>query len=82
MSWLIDASTEEVRMAERDEKTAREHGIERVGAGGQVGQNQSGTPLHEPDAKLDKMEGRERVGAGGPIGDGQTGTTLHKPDGK
>jgi hypothetical protein len=69
----------EVRMAKPDE-----HGIERVGAGGQIGEGQTGTPLHHPDKKAHPgvEDDRERVGAGGKIGEGQTGTPLHKPDGK
>ena len=43
--------------------------IERVGAGGEVGQGQSGVPLHKPQGKRDRELGpRERVGAGGPVG--------------
>jgi hypothetical protein len=43
--------------------------IERVGAGGQVGEGQSGAPLHKPQGKRDRELGeRERVGAGGPVG--------------
>jgi len=45
-------------------------GIERVGAGGEVGKGQTGAPLHEPHGVRDRELGeRERVGAGGPIGD-------------
>ncbi|HVA12422.1 MAG TPA: hypothetical protein VNF99_04160 [Stellaceae bacterium] len=44
--------------------------IERVGAGGEVGQGQAGVPLHKPQGKRDRELGeRERVGAGGPVGD-------------
>jgi hypothetical protein len=43
--------------------------IERVGAGGEVGKGQTGTPLHKPHGVRDRELGeRERVGAGGPIG--------------
>ena len=43
--------------------------IERVGAGGAVGQGQSGRPLHQPKGVRDRELGaRERVGAGGPVG--------------
>jgi hypothetical protein len=46
-----------------------EHGIERVGAGGQVGEGQSGVPLHKPQGRRDAELGpRERVGAGGEVG--------------
>lgn len=45
-------------------------GIERVGAGGEVGEGQSGAPLHKPLGRRDRELGeRERVGAGGPIGE-------------
>jgi hypothetical protein len=44
--------------------------IERVGAGGEVGQGQAGVPLHKPQGRRDRELGeRERVGAGGPIGE-------------
>lgn len=51
-------------------KTGRpEHKIERVGAGGQVGEGQSGVPLHKPEGQRDAELGpRERVGAGGQVG--------------
>ena len=62
-------------MAQQSDKPGT-HGIERVGAGGQIGEGQTGTPLHKPD----KVTPRERVGAGGQIGEGQTGTPLHKPE--
>jgi len=46
-----------------------DHGIERVGAGGQVGEGQSGVPLHKPQGRRDAELGpRERVGAGGQVG--------------
>lgn len=46
-----------------------EHEIERVGAGGQVGEGQSGVPLHKPQGRRDAELGpRERVGAGGQVG--------------
>jgi hypothetical protein len=46
-----------------------EHKIERVGAGGQVGEGQSGVPLHKPQGRRDAELGpRERVGAGGQVG--------------
>ena len=49
-------------------------GIERVGAGGQVGEGQAGAPLHKPEGKRDRELGeRERVGAGGKVGEGQAG---------
>lgn len=48
--------------------------VERVGAGGQVGEGQSGVPLHKPEGKRDRELGpRERVGAGGQVGEGQAG---------
>ena len=44
--------------------------IERVGAGGEVGEGQAGEPLHHPQGRRDRELGpRERVGAGGPIGE-------------
>ncbi|HEY3916616.1 MAG TPA: hypothetical protein VGL83_02425 [Stellaceae bacterium] len=44
--------------------------IERVGAGGQVGEGQAGAPLHKPQGKRDRELGeRERVGAGGQVGE-------------
>ena len=47
-----------------------QEGIEKVGAGGQVGEGQSGVPLHQPQGKRDRELGpRERVGNGGPIGE-------------
>ena len=47
----------------------RSERIERVGAGGQVGEGQSGVPLHKPQGKRDRELGdRERVGAGGQVG--------------
>ena len=43
--------------------------IERVGAGGEVGEGQAGAPLHKPQGRRDHELGeRERVGAGGPVG--------------
>jgi hypothetical protein len=46
-----------------------EHKIERVGAGGEVGEGQSGVPLHKPQGRRDAELGpRERVGAGGQVG--------------
>jgi len=62
-----------------DPKQAKETqgGIERVGAGGQVGEGQAGAPLHKPEGKRDRELGeRERVGAGGEVGAGQAG---HSP---
>jgi hypothetical protein len=54
--------------------------IERVGAGGEIGNGQSGTPLHKPHGIRDRELGkRERVGAGGEVGNGQSGTPLHTP---
>lgn len=48
--------------------------LERVGAGGQVGEGQSGVPLHKPQGNRDRELGpRERVGAGGEVGQGQSG---------
>ena len=47
----------------------RSETIERVGAGGQVGQGQAGVPLHKPQGRRDRELGdRERVGAGGAVG--------------
>ncbi len=44
--------------------------IERVGAGGEVGEGQAGAPLHKPEGRRDRELGeRERAGAGGPVGD-------------
>ena len=44
--------------------------IERVGAGGEVGEGQAGAPLHQPQGRRDRELGpRERVGAGGPVGE-------------
>jgi len=44
--------------------------IEKVGAGGEVGQGQSGVPLHKPHGHRDAELGpRERVGAGGEVGE-------------
>lgn len=44
--------------------------VEPVGAGGEVGEGQSGAPLHQPHGKRDRELGeRERVGAGGPLGE-------------
>lgn len=53
-----------------DEKTkSAPIDIERVGAGGVVGEGQGGTPLHQPQGKRDRALGpRERVGAGGTVG--------------
>jgi hypothetical protein len=54
--------------------------IERVGAGGEIGNGQSGTPLHKSHGIRDRELGkRERVGAGGEVGNGQSGTPLHTP---
>ena len=48
--------------------------IERVGAGGQVGEGQSGVPLHKPQGRRDAELGpRERVGAGGQVGAPRSG---------
>lgn len=47
----------------------RSREIERVGAGGEVGEGQAGAPLHKPQGKRDRELGeRERVGAGGAVG--------------
>jgi hypothetical protein len=47
--------------------------IEPVGAGGEVGQGQSGQPLHKPHGVRDREIGdRERVGSAGPIGNPKT----------
>jgi hypothetical protein len=62
-------------MAKRDKakvKSAKagHEAVERVGAGGEVGEGQSGAPLHKPQGQRDRELGeRERVGAGGPLGD-------------
>ena len=54
--------------------------IERVGAGGEIGSGQSGTPLNKPHGVRDRELGkRERVGAGGEVGNGQSVTPLHTP---
>lgn len=46
--------------------------VERVGAGGEVGEGQAGEPLHKPQGRRDRELGeRERVGAGGPVGGDQ-----------
>jgi hypothetical protein len=51
---------------------ARPEKIERVGAGGQVGEGQAGVPLHKPQGRRDRELGeRERVGAGGAVGEGR-----------
>ena len=43
--------------------------VERVGAGGEVGEGQAGVPLHKPQGRRDRELGeRERVGAGGLVG--------------
>ena len=56
-------------MTETPKAKQPEHKIERVGAGGQVGEGQSGVPLHKPEGKRDAELGpRERVGAGGQVG--------------
>ena len=59
----------------KDPKERVEKGpIEKVGAGGQVGEGQSGVPLHKPQGERDRELGpRERVGAGGVVGEGQAG---------
>jgi hypothetical protein len=57
-------------MTEQKPSNEKKPDIERVGAGGQVGQGQAGTPLHKPHGVRDRELGeRERVGAGGPIGE-------------
>jgi hypothetical protein len=44
--------------------------IEKLGAGGEIGEGQSGVPLHKPHGKRDAELGpRERVGAGGEVGE-------------
>jgi hypothetical protein len=56
-------------MTETPKARQPEHKIERVGAGGQVGEGQSGVPLHKPQGRRDAELGpRERVGAGGQVG--------------
>jgi hypothetical protein len=56
-------------MSDTSKSKQPEHGIERVGAGGQVGEGQSGVPLHKPQGRRDAELGpRERVGAGGQVG--------------
>jgi hypothetical protein len=55
-------------MTEQKPSNEKKPDIERVGAGGEVGQGQSGTPLHKPHGVRDRELG-ERVGAGGPIGE-------------
>ena len=48
--------------------------VERVGAGGEVGEGQAGEPLHKPQGRRDRELGeRERVGAGGPVGGDKSG---------
>ncbi|HXE29633.1 MAG TPA: hypothetical protein VN656_14030 [Stellaceae bacterium] len=57
-------------MKETPKTKQPKHEIERVGAGGQVGEGQSGVPLHKPQGRRDAELGpRERVGAGGKVGD-------------
>lgn len=57
-------------MTETPKAKQPEHKIERVGAGGQVGEGQSGVPLHKPQGRRDAELGpRERVGAGGQVGE-------------
>jgi hypothetical protein len=57
-------------MTEQKPSNEKKPDIERVDAGGEVGQGQSGTPLHKPHGVRDRELGeRERVGAGGPIGE-------------
>ena len=56
--------------AKRKSALAQGEAIERVGAGGEVGEGQSGAPLHKPEGRRDRELGdRERVGAGGLIGE-------------
>jgi hypothetical protein len=56
-------------MTETPKAKQPEQKIERVGAGGQVGEGQSGVPLHKPQGRRDAELGpRERVGAGGQVG--------------
>jgi hypothetical protein len=56
-------------MTESPKAKPPEPKIERVGAGGQVGEGQAGVPLHKPQGRRDAELGpRERVGAGGEIG--------------
>lgn len=60
-------------MIETPKSKQPEHKIERVGAGGQVGEGQSGVPLHKPQGRRDAELGpRERVGAGGQVGQLET----------
>jgi len=65
----------------REKETSNtQNEIERVGAGGVIGQGQTGEALHKPHGKRDRELGeRERFGAGGKVGEGQAGETLHKP---
>jgi hypothetical protein len=65
----------------RDTETRNKQSeIVRVGAGGEVGQGQTGEALHKPHGKRDcELGERERFGAGGKIGEGQSGEKLHKP---
>jgi hypothetical protein len=57
-------------MTETPKAKQPESKIERVGAGGQVGEGQSGVPLHKPQGRRDAELGpRERVGAGGQVGE-------------
>jgi hypothetical protein len=59
-------------MSETNKAKQPGHTIERVGAGGQVGEGQSGVPLHKPEGRRDAELGpRERVGAGGQVGNPQ-----------
>ena len=61
-------------MTETPKAKQPEHEIERVGAGGQVGEGQSGVPLHKPQGRRDAELGpRERVGAGGEVGKPRSG---------
>ena len=61
-------------MTETPNTKQPEHKIERVGAGGQVGEGQSGVPLHKPQGRRDAELGpRERVGAGGEVGKPRSG---------
>lgn len=67
-------------MDDRETETRPTPSIERVGAGGKIGQGQTGEPLHKPQGKRDRELGeRERFGAGGKVGEGQSGAPLHKP---
>jgi hypothetical protein len=71
---VVKEGLQKERSMTRDQKAKHQspalEEIERVGAGGEVGEGQSGAPLHKPLGRRDRELGeRERVGAGGLIGE-------------